>query len=78
MKIVPFAERKESFGKHYGIPGGPENSSYVAIECEVDNKTTLDDIFKILDKEIARVRALDDDDELFRIYWNLAMRGRGL
>lgn len=73
MMAVPFAENKESFGTYYGIPGGPE-MRYAAIECEVDTKTTADDLFKAFDKAI--VKADDDEDERFKLECIISYRHR--
>ena len=73
MKLVPFKEFKASYGNSYGIPGGPESASCVAIDAVWDDRfssdmANIDDLFAILDAEIARVRALDDDDETYKIH----------
>lgn len=65
MMAIPFAENKESFGTYYGIPGGPHNASYAAVECDVNSKTTADDLFKAFDRAIKA--ADDDEDERFKL-----------
>lgn len=74
MMAVPFTENKESFGTYYGIPGGPHNAFYAVIECDVNSKTTADDLFKIYDKAIKA--ADDDDDEHFKLECIISHRDR--
>lgn len=63
MMVVPFAECKESFGTYYGTPAR-ESWSYSSLECEVDDKTTADDLFEAWDKALSEAQ---DEDERFEI-----------
>ncbi len=72
MMVVPFSQCTSQWDKsgtvYYGTPSR-ESWSFAPLECEVDDKATAEDLFKIFDREIAAAKG--DDDEMHRVSWML-------
>jgi len=75
MMLVPFSQCTSQWDEtrktvYYGTPSR-ESWSFAPLECEIDEKATAEDLFRIFDRAIATAKANDDDDEMHRVSWML-------